>query len=164
MAASSKKLSPKREGGTRQHDSPFMKPTHSILILEDNESRIEAFRKAVEELGPTYSLHLWHDAPTMMSECPLCFADACLISLDHDLAPIPDATFDPGDGLQVAEFLCNTPPICPVIIHTSNDQRRWSMYNAFRFAKWNVHVIAPLGSNWIRDSWSRLARELLKSG
>jgi hypothetical protein len=133
----------------------------TILILEDSEERIVAFTRAVVTLGSEYSLKLWQDAPTMISECVGCLGDACLISLDYQLARRPDFKGDPGNGLQVAEFLCNEKPVCPVIIHTSAYDRRWSMYDALSSAKWNVHVIAPLAPYWIRDSWTALAKQLI---
>jgi len=133
----------------------------TILILEDDEGRIEGFKKAVAGLGPEYSLRLWHDAPTMIAECADCFGEACLISLDYQLLRRPGAIGPPGNGSDVAEFLCNQKPVCPTIIHTSAYDRRWAMYNALRFAKWDVHVIAPLGPYWIRDSWTALVRVLL---
>jgi hypothetical protein len=131
------------------------------MILEDNDERIRAFESAVASLGSDFSLRLWRDAPTMISECGDCLRAACLISLDHDLAPLPDSSIDPGTGLEVAEFLSTHQPSCPVILHTSNHERRWSMHNEFRFAGWSVEIVPPLGDDWIRSSWLPRARGLI---
>ena len=133
----------------------------TIMILEDNSDRIRDFKAAVDSLGPEFRLRLWHDAPTMMAECLPVLPECCLISLDHDLHPMPGATCDPGNGLEVAELLGQQEPVCPVIIHTSNTERRWSMYNEFRFGQWQVEIVPPVGERWIHRSWLPRARELI---
>jgi hypothetical protein len=77
----------------------------SILILEDNDERIVAFQKTVAMLGDGFDLKVWRDAPSMIMECETFFPTAALISLDHDLNPVPGATGDPGTGVDVARFL-----------------------------------------------------------
>lgn len=134
----------------------------TIMILEDDEDRIRAFEGAVASLGPEFELRLWCDAPTMRSECPDCLASACLISLDHDLTPLPGITADPGNGLEVAEFLAQHQPRCPVILHTSNSDRRWSMHNELRFGGWIVEIVPPFGTNWIHESWLPRAKALIE--
>jgi FixJ family two-component response regulator len=135
---------------------------HTILILEDDGERIAAFRNAVASLGPQYSLRLWHEAPAMICECPALFSDTCLISLDYQLMRMPGAKGHPGNGMDVAAFLCNQKPVCPVIIHTSAYGRRASMFNALSFAKWDAHIVAPLSPFWIRDAWTPMAKRLLQ--
>ena len=76
----------------------------TVLILEDDEDRVRGFRSAVASLGREFGVRIWRDAPTMIAESPACFAEACLISLDHDLQAVAGAA-DPGTGLDVAEFL-----------------------------------------------------------
>jgi hypothetical protein len=134
---------------------------HTILILEDNEERIREFKLAVASLGPQFRFRFWHDAPAMIVECSPYLSGACLISLDHDLNPPPNSTTDPGTGLEVAEFLGQQDPVCPVIIHTSNSERRWSMHNEFRFGKWLIEIVPPVGENWIQHSWLPKAKTLL---
>ena len=132
-----------------------------VLILEDNEERIREFTVAVAALGSGFQLRIWRDAPAMLSESPTYFAETCLISLDHDLTPQPGSTQDPGTGLDVAASLAKHKPFCPVIIHTSNYERRWSMHNEFRFGGWTSEIVAPLGEGWIRSSWLQAARKLI---
>jgi ADP-ribosylglycohydrolase len=134
----------------------------TILVLEDNDERIAAFKNAVQALGEDFELRLWHDAPTMIKECEAYFPTAALVSLDHDLNPRPGATGDPGTGLDVAKFLAGGRPACPVIIHSSNTDRAWSMYNELRFADWIVERVGPLGTVWVETVWLRFARQLMK--
>ena len=133
----------------------------TILILEDNDERIAAFRKTVAALGDGFELKVWRDAPSMIAECEQFFPTTALISLDHDLNPRPGATVDPGTGVDVARFLGDFMPVCPVLIHSSNTDRVYSMHNELRFAGWMVDRVGPIGTDWIETSWLRSARRLL---
>jgi hypothetical protein len=133
----------------------------TILILEDNDERIAAFQKAVAALGDGFDLKVWRDAPSMRAGCEAYFPKAALISLDHDLNPLPGATVDPGTGVDVARFLGDFIPVCPVLIHSSNTDRVYSMHNELRFAGWMVDRVGPFGTDWIETSWLHRARELL---
>ena len=84
----------------------------TILILEDDDDRVRGFQSAVASLGWEFGVRIWRDAPTMIAECPACFAKACLISLDHDLEAMVGEP-DPGTGLDVAEFLTLHRPCAP---------------------------------------------------
>lgn len=136
-----------------------MKPV--VLILEDNAERIAAFEETVPRISPELELKIWRDAPTMLAECEGFFDRVVLFSLDHDLNPQPDATEDPGTGLDVANFLVRFPPICPVVIHSTNVDRVWSMHNEFRFAGWTIDRIGPFDGDWIQKSWRKLVEPLL---
>jgi CheY-like chemotaxis protein len=135
----------------------------TVLLLEDNADRIAAFRKAVTVLGEDWRVQVWHDAATMIAECEDFLEQAALISLDHDLERQPGAARDPGTGLEVASFLAAYPPICPVIIHSSNADRAWSMHNELRFAGWRVERVGPIGDDWIHKLWLPRARDLCAS-
>ena len=133
-----------------------------ILILEDNPERLRQFEAAMSQLGPLYRLRTWCDANRMIAECDEMLADAALISLDHDLNKEHEDSADPGDGVQAARFLAALPQICPVILHTSNTERVWSMHNEFRFGGWECERVAPLGEDWINRSWLSMASALLE--
>lgn len=133
----------------------------TILLLEDNTERIKAFQEVIKSLGKDYEFKIWRDAPSMCADCANYFATTVLISLDHDLNPQPGALTDPGTGLDVARFLGDFMPVCPVLIHSTNVDRVWSMHNELRFAGWNVDRIGPLGSDWIEKSWFTIARDLI---
>lgn len=138
-----------------------MPATRTILLLEDNDERIAGFQKTSAALGDGLELKIWRDANTMIAECEQFFPSAALISLDHDLNPQPCVTTDPGTGLDVAKFLGDFLPVCPVLIHSSNTDRVYSMHNELRFAGWMVDRVGPLGTDWIETEWIRRARELL---
>lgn len=133
----------------------------TILILEDNDERIAAFQKAVATLGDGFELRVWRDAPSMIAECEAFFPTTALISLDHDLNPMPGAKVDPGTGVDVARFLGDFMPVCPVLIHSSNTDRVYSMHNELRFSGWMADRVGPIGTDWIETSWLRSARRLL---
>src|ERR1700757_4406967 len=116
----------------------------TILILEDNDERIAAFQNAVSALGSDFEMKFWRDAWAMREECEAFFPSAALICLDHDLNPLPDGPADPGTGLDAARFLGDFLPVCPVLIHSSNTDRAWSMHNELRFAGWIVDRVGPL--------------------
>ena len=122
----------------------------TLLLLEDNAERIAAFENVLAELGGDWQIRVWRDAPTMLVECVDCFSDTHLISLDHDLNPQPGATVDPGTGLEVAKLLASHFPFCPVIIHSTNADRAWSMHNELRFGGWTVERFGPIGDDWFR--------------
>lgn len=106
----------------------------TLIILEDNDERVAAFRRAVGGLGEAFELRIWRDAPSMGRECEAFFPTAALISLDHDLSPAPGATTNPGTGLAMAQFLGDFLPVCPVLIHSSN-----SLPSAWLDAREPVH-------------------------
>ena len=133
----------------------------SILILEDNDERITAFQRAVASLGSGFKLKIWRDAHSFCAECEGLFPSAVLISLDHDLNRMPGKTTDPGSGLDAAQCLGDFLPVCPVLIHSSNSDRVWSMHNELRFAGWIVDRVGPLGADWIEKSWLQRVRQLL---
>src|SRR5437016_12459629 len=110
----------------------------SLILLEDDADRVRGFESAVAQHGSVYRLRTWRDANRMIAECHEVLADAALISLDHDLNKEHADSPDPGDGVDVAEFLARLPSICPVILHTSNAERVWSMHNEFRFGGWHA--------------------------
>jgi len=135
----------------------------TILLLEDNPARAERLQHAISQLGSEYTVKLWNNVPAMRAECEAYFPHAALISLDHDLNPEPAATVDPGTGLEYAQFLGDFLPVCPVIVHSQNTERVWSMYNELRFAGWIVQPAGGMGTDWSEAAWLTCARELLAS-
>ena len=133
----------------------------TILLLEDNDERIAAFHTAAAAFGNGFELKVWRDAPSMVAESEEFFPTTALISLDHDLNPLPGATSDPGTGLDVAKFLAGCRPVCPVIVHSTNAERAHSMHDELRFADWIAERVGPMGTDWIETTWLRKAREFL---
>ena len=140
-----------------------MNTPRTILILEDNDERIAGFQKAMAEIGGGFELKIWRDAHSMIAECAEYFPSTALICLDHDLNPQPGVRTDPGTGLDVAKFLADFLPVCPVLIHSTNADRVYSMHNELRFAGWTVDRVGPLGTDWIETTWLRRMKELLST-
>jgi hypothetical protein len=132
-----------------------------ILLLEDNSERLERFGATLRQVAPAMRLVTWRSARVMVREVEGFLPSAALISLDHDLDPPADDADDPGDGLEVAKFLALRPPVCPVIVHTSNTERGLWMMGEFELAGWRHRRVAPIGDDWIERDWARVARRLL---
>jgi hypothetical protein len=131
-----------------------------ILILEDSHDRIQRFERVIRALDPAMPFRVWQDALSMVREVGDHIAAAHLISLDHDLIPLPDGS-DPGDGLDVAKFLAAQPIIRPVIVHTSNGERGRMMMGELQYAGWVCERIAPFGDDWIEREWAGVVRRIL---
>jgi hypothetical protein len=133
-----------------------------LLMLEDNQERINRFMATLQAIDPTLRLVVWRNAWKMIREVEAFLPSARLISLDHDLEPVEGDEDDPGDGIDVAKFLADRPATCPVIIHSSNVQRSTWMAGEFELAGWRYKTVAPIGENWIEQYWSAVVRKLLK--
>ncbi len=132
-----------------------------VLILEDDPARVARFRAVLALLAPSLELRVWPDAHGFVREAGSLLAGAVLVSLDHDLEPVPDAA-DPGDGYQAACWLADRPDCPPIIIHTSNGPRAEWMAGALDLGgKRNVRV-APLGDDWIEVDWRHAVRRVLR--
>lgn len=133
----------------------------TVLILEDNPERQAEFGRLAPTLGDDFEVLIWDDANRMRKECERFLSRAALISLEQDLDSKPGACIDPGSGLDMAKFLAERKPACPVIVHTSNSDRAYSMLNELRFADWRADRVGPIGERWIEKYWARKAKEML---
>ena len=133
------------------------------MILEDKPEHKAEFERLAPTLGEEFEVLIWDDANRMRNECERFLSRAALISLEHDLDPKPGACIDPGNGLDMARFLAEKPPVCPVIVHTSNTDRSFSILNELRFADWRVDRVGQVGQQWIEKYWTLKAKELLVS-
>jgi hypothetical protein len=131
-------------------------------MLEDNAERIERFTRTLAAIDPTLDLRIWRSAWTMIQEAGALLPSTRLISLDHDLDPIDGDPTDPGTGWDVTKWLAALPPVCPVLIHTSNGERATWMMGEFELGGWKFHRVPPLGDDWIEHDWRRLVRRLLR--
>ena len=133
----------------------------TIHILENRDNRVAEFQKAVAELGSDFQLRLWQDVHSMIAGCAECFPNAALFSLDCELDRRPGVDIRPGAGLDLARFLGDFPPVCPVVIHSSNTEGARAVLKELRSARWMVEHIAPLGADWIERRWLGRARALV---
>lgn len=132
-----------------------------IAILEDNADRVAAMTEwLVERLG-MYETFVTADPDVMIAILHEREADLLFVSLDHDLfeGPDPDAT-----GMPVAEYLATRPPVCPVVVHSSNTLAAESMVRILKRADWTAQRVIPFEDTaWVGDDWFPTLRRLLRS-
>lgn len=133
----------------------------TILILEDDWTRIERFKAVINGIGSGFEVKVWPNAKKMIEELDDYLKTCVLISLDHDLNPVGAGGLDPGDGLDVAKFLALRTPACPVIVHSSNVSRSEAMIGVLDLEGWLVKRVAPIGDDWIEIDWAILASKLI---
>ena len=129
------------------------------MILEDKPEARAEFERVASQMG--LRVKVWDDPELMRAECEKFFSDAALISLEHDVDGSPETRSCSGTGLDVAKFLAEKKPVCPVIVHTSNTDRSFSICNELRFADWRVDRVGPIGEKWIEKYWTKKAMEML---
>lgn len=135
-----------------------------LLILDDDRNRLRAFDAVVPRLGKDWMIRAWRDAPTMAVDVDPLLAEAQLISLDHDLYKDSPSDPDPGSGRMIANLLSKRDPVCPVILHSTNTDAAWGMFNELTSAKWNVELVHHLNqSSWIEDLWLPVAVKLTRA-
>ena len=125
-----------------------------ILILEDSPERIAAFGTAMQQAVGA-EVFFWKSAHEMIRELPQHLTNAALLSLDFDLIPESNSTHDPGNGLDVCEYLAKLAPACPVILHSSNEKAVWEMLFKLSEGNWETDWLRhdPLGVVWIGKLW-----------
>lgn len=137
-----------------------------ILVLEDNDDRIAAMRDVIADRFGQYEVHFFKSCDEM--KCVIAkdgLADVAAIALDHDLEMIPGPDgrmVDPGTGVEMAEWLKDLSPKCPVVVHTTNTRGGTEMVRLLRKAGWHVDRVVPYdGEAWITTSWFSLIRTYL---
>jgi len=134
------------------------------LILEDNSGRTEAFYEAANHGERQHTLRVWRIASQMINELPSYLDQATLISLDHDLYKQYDNDPEPGCGRDVANYLAEQAPSCPIVIHSTNTDAAWGMYNELTSTGWKVEIIHHLDEpRWIQIRWLELAQKLINA-
>jgi len=131
------------------------------LVLEDNPNRAAAFQSAAKLNRQAEDIRIWRIASQMIQELPAVLSAATLLSLDHDLYKQNESDPDPGCGRDVANYLAKQEPLCPVIIHSTNTNAAWGMYNELTSTGWEVEIIHHLDeADWIETRWLALAQKL----
>ncbi|MEM7020762.1 MAG: cyclic-phosphate processing receiver domain-containing protein [Pseudomonadota bacterium] len=131
------------------------------LILEDNLQRMQAFQEVADAFALPQTLRLWRIASEMIGEIGPLLPNASVISLDHDLYRHEADDPEPGTGRDVANYLAGFGPVCPVIIHSTNTDAAWGMYNELSYAKWQVALVHHLDEpEWIQEKWLSTVRKL----
>lgn len=136
-----------------------------LLILDDDRARLRGFDEIMPRLGKEWGLMAWRDAPSMIAELDLLLGKAQLISLDHDLYKDSPADPDPGSGRMIANLLSQREPVCPVIVHSTNTDAAWGMFNELTSGGWNVKLVHHVNQYaWIEELWLPVATQLVDAG
>lgn len=136
-----------------------------IAILEDDDSRATTMRHELVQRFPELKCEVFDNAPDMIAWFRQSLNTVTIMSLDHDLGANRQRggkIFDPGTGRDVVDFLLSQNPICPVIIHTTNQFGGDGMRYALEDAHWVVKRIVPHNDlEWISKDWIEIvAREI----
>ena len=136
-----------------------------IIILEDNLDRQAVMRACLVDRFYQYALHFFDDSGEMICFLGEHLPDAIVIALDHDLDMKPGLDgrcIDPGTGREVADFLAEKEPTCPVIIHTTNSLAAVGMEAVLRDAGWKTRRVVPFGDlEWIESIWFSAIRRAI---
>lgn len=98
----------------------------------------------------------------MIAELDLLLGEAQLISLDHDLYKDSPSDPDPGSGRLIADLLAKRVPVCPVIVHSTNTDAAWGMFNELTLGGWKVELVHHLNQpTWIAELWLPIAANLI---
>ena len=128
-----------------------------IVILEDNEERQAVLRACLANQFSQCDACIFDDPGEMIRFLRKHLPETLVISLDHDLElkPGPDGhCIDPGTGREVADYLAEEKPVCPVIIHTTNTQAAVSMRRVLQDAHWKTRRVVPFDDlGWIETDW-----------
>src|SRR5258708_5473418 len=94
-----------------------------ILILEDNLDRQATMERCLRDRFNQYQHVFFDNAKEMRMFLEAELPEALIISLDHDLeinSKDNGKAIDPGTGREIADFLAQRQPSCPVIVATTN--------------------------------------------
>jgi hypothetical protein len=125
-----------------------------IVILEDNLERQQRMSIRLKDRLPPCPVRFFRSAPEMLAALPQPMSLCRLISLDNDLEKAVGTDPDPGEGRDVARYLVTLPPVCPVIIHSTNLHAAIAMEAEFAEAGWRVERVTPYSDlTWVDREW-----------
>lgn len=134
-----------------------------LVLLEDDARRAEAMCRVTTTYLGIPVVHQ-DNVPDLLEWLRKNLQRAVLIALDHDLGPsrIRDGQrFEPGIGREVADFLAQRTPVCPVLIHSSNGPAADGMQFCLERAGWSVTRVYPLDDlTWVERDWKPVVRRL----
>ena len=136
-------------------------PRRTLVMLEDDHDRLARFTSVLQNLPQLMAFHYRRTAPDFIAAYKSLTCPPSFIALDHDLFVDHPDDPDPGDGRDVASFLAEQTPCCPILIHSTNAFAADSMLFTLRDAGWTVDRIAPLGDDWIESYWFPYAMKML---
>jgi hypothetical protein len=129
---------------------------------------VEATRLVLRALLPDFLLVSFDNVPDFLDWIDQHLAEVALICLDHDLGPTrlrDGERFDPGIGRDAADVLAMQPPVCPVIIHSSNSIAVPGMLRVLRESGWTCSAVMPSDDlRWIDTDWRQELTDYLQRG
>ena len=132
----------------------------TIHILDNRDDCNARLQKAVSALGGDLQLRFWPNGNSLIAGCAEWFPNAAVLSLNCEPDPRGE-TVVTGTALDLARFIGDFPPVCPVVIHSSNAEGARAIIKELRSAHWMAEHIAPLGADWIERRWLSRVRTLL---
>jgi hypothetical protein len=138
-----------------------------VAILEDDPGRLAAFAACLPVLLHDREPVYFDNAAEMIGWLVEHLVETALISLDHDL-PLTrlrgGRAVDPGTGRDVADYLSPLPPVCPVIVHTSNAYFAPGMMRVLNDGGWPVARVYPdPEQTFVGRPWADQVRRWLAS-
>lgn len=128
-----------------------------IALLDDDPDRIRAMVDCLIGYLPDFENAIFDNAPDMIEWLSEHLKETALICLDHDLGPNRTRNgevFDPGTGRDVANFLAIQNPVCPVVIHTTNNLAAPGMELVLEDSGWPHLRIVPYNDlEWVAADW-----------
>jgi Cyclic-phosphate processing Receiver domain len=136
-----------------------------IAILEDNAERKAEMLRCLEDKFYQFEKRFFDTPAAMIGFFKKELPEVVAISLDHDFELVPAGdgkVHDPGTGREVADFLAQQIPSCPVIIHSSNSSAATAMEMLLQEANWPTYRVCPCGDlDWIAGAWLRTMRNAI---
>jgi hypothetical protein len=136
-----------------------------IAVLEDNADRVRSMRACLADRFPMYELHFFGSARGMIEFLERHLSETLVVALDHDLEleSAPNGSLvDPGTGRDVANFLAEQPPVCPIILHSTNTAAMAGMELVLKDAGWQTVRVVPFDDlSWIPTDWLRAMRRAI---
>jgi hypothetical protein len=136
-----------------------------IVILEDCLDRQATMTACLADRFRHYPVRFFEAAGPMIAYLESNPKTAIAIALDHDLEFIQGkngSLTDPGTGRDVANFLAERAPVCPVVIHSTNSPAAVGMKMALDEAHWTTYRVVPFGDlEWIPEVWIQAMRRAI---
>jgi len=136
-----------------------------IVILEDNADRKAAMQSCLADRFSMYEMRFFDEPAAMIQFLQGNLDEMLVIGLDHDLELKPGPSgqwIDAGTGREVADYLAQRPPVCPVVIHTSNAAAAIGMEMVLNARGWKTHRVVPFEDlDWIPREWLRTVRRAI---
>ncbi|NUQ63180.1 MAG: hypothetical protein HUU20_11940 [Pirellulales bacterium] len=138
-----------------------------IVILDDEPERIREMLRWLSLRYPDADVVTFDNAPEMIDWMEENLEELGMICLDHDLGPNrrrDGQFFDPGIGRDVADYLATRKPVCPVLIHTTNNLAAPGMAMVLDDSGWRCSRVVPYaGLDWIGEVWIAELTEMLEA-